>query len=245
MQWIASRKGIRVGRAIGLLVLAALLLAPLAAFAAKVTFLELPAQIKRKGATEWRTLKLGEDVSEGDSIRTGMGGRVEVTIAEKRVFRVGQATEVELPSFRETGGLNASFHVLVGRFWASIRVPLAEALGEKVEVQTTTATIGIKGTNFGVDHDRVRGLSQVTVIDGTVAAAAPQVTGGKQEVEGPREIAPPSEISREQWLVLVSRNQKLLIRPGQAPRVEPMTAEDKADEWVVFNQQRDKAADAK
>lgn len=240
---MALRNGFRARRVTGLLVLAALLLAPLMALAAKVTYLELPAQVKRKGSTEWKTLNLGEEVREGDTIRTGMGGRVEVTIAPKRVFRIGQATEVELPAFEETGGLKAQFNVLVGRFWTSLRTPLAEVLGEKVEVRTQTATIGVKGTQFGVDHDRKTEVTGVTVIEGTVSAAAPKPAAGREEVPGPREIAPPQEISRDQWLFLVTRNQKVVIRPGVEPKVEPMTAADRADEWVIFNQERDKAND--
>jgi hypothetical protein len=253
MQWIATWNGGRPCRLAGALALAALLLAPLLAIpaaagaatsAATVTYLEIPAQIKHKGASDWKVLNRGDEVREGDTIRTGMGGRVEVTISPKRVFRVGQATEVELPAFDTKVGLHASFNVLVGRFWTSVRAPLAEALGESVQVSTTTATIGIKGTQFGVDHDRVHEASQVTVVEGTVTAASPKEGGGKQEVAGPREVAPPQEISRDQWLLLVSRNQKLLIRPGEAPKVEPMTAADKADEWVVFNHERDLAQDA-
>src|SRR5262245_20606177 len=149
MQWTATWHGRRAYRSLirvtSLLVLTVFLvtLLPMAALAAKVTYLEIPAQIKRKGSTEWKTLTLGDDVKEGDTIRTGIGGRVEVALGPKRVFRIGQATEVELPAFEEsaTGGLKAHFNVLAGRFWTSIRTPLAEALGEKVEVQTQTATL--------------------------------------------------------------------------------------------------------
>jgi hypothetical protein len=246
MQWIAARNGIRAHRSltrvIGLLVLAALL--PLTALAAKVSYLEIPAQVKRKGATEWKVLAVGDEVKEGDTIRTGTGGRVEVMLGPKRVFRIGQATEVELPSFDEAAGLKANFNVFAGRFWASIRVPLVEALGEKVEVQTQTATIGIKGTQFGVDHDKKSEVTGVTVVEGKVEAAVPKPTGGKEEVAGPREVAPPQEVTRDRWFTIVTRNQKLVIRPGIEPSVQPMTAADKADEWVVFNQERDKANDA-
>lgn len=243
MQWIASRSFSRVRRVAGVLVLA-MLLAPWAVSAATVTYLEIPAQLKRRGASEWKVIQLGDEVKEGDTIRTGTGGRVEVTISPRRVFRIGQATEIELPAFEETSGLKASFNVLVGKFWASVRVPLAETLGERLEVQTQTATIGIKGTQFGVDHDKRSEVTGVTVVEGTVTAAAPKELAGKQEVAGPREVAPPQEISRDQWLFLVTRNQKVVIRPGVEPRVEPMTEQDKADEWVVFNRERDKANDA-
>jgi hypothetical protein len=225
-----------------LLVLALLL--PLAAFAAKVTFLEPPVQIKRKGAADWVTLRSGQEVGEGDAIRTGMGARIEVTIAPKRVFRIGQATELELPAFENARGIRAEFSLLGGRFWGSIRTPLRAALKEKFEVKTATATIGIKGTQFGVDFDKDRQTSQVSVIDGQVAAIVPKPAGPPAEVSGPREIAPPEEVSREQWLLVVSRNQKVIIRPGEEPKVVPMTDADKQDDWVVFNQERDRAQDA-
>jgi hypothetical protein len=59
------------------------------------------------------------------------------------------------------------------------------------------------------------------------------------EIAGPREVAPPQEISRDEWLLLVTRDQKVVIRPGEVPQTEPLTAEDKADEWVRFNTERD------
>ena len=51
----------------------ALLLA-CSAYAAEVTLLERPAQVKRKGTQVWVTLNLGDEVNEGDSVRTGTGG---------------------------------------------------------------------------------------------------------------------------------------------------------------------------
>ncbi len=61
------------------------------------------------------------------------------------------------------------------------------------------------------------------------------------EIAGPREVAPPQEISLDEWLLLISRDQKVIIRPGEVPQVEPLTAEDKEDEWVKFNSERDQA----
>jgi hypothetical protein len=208
------------------------------AAAAEVTYLEQPVQIKSKGAADWVKLNLGDKVAEGDSIRTGMGGRVEVTIEPKRLFRVGQATEVELPSFSTQGGMKTRLNVLLGRMWANVGTPLKEVAGESFQVTTKTATIGIKGTRFGVDYDKAQDASQISVIEGVVAAVPP-APAAVTEIAGPREIAPPQEISQAQWQILVQRDQKVIIRAGQTPQVVPMTAEDKADEWIAFNTRRD------
>ena len=232
---------IRVARIALLLITAipAALAGAQAAAAAQVTYLVHPVQIKSKGTTEWVRLNLGDQVSEGDSIRTGMGGRVEVTIEPNRLFRIGQATEIELPGFTTQGGMKTRLNVLLGRMWGNIGKPLKEAAGESFQVTTKTATVGVKGTQFGVDYDKAQEASQVSVISGVVAAAPPAPVG-VTEIAGPHEIAPPQEISQAQWQVLVQHDQKVIIRAGGIPQVVPMTAEDKADEWIAFNIQRDK-----
>jgi len=226
-----------------LLLPALLVLLPvLAAAAAEVTYLVRPAEVKRKGTEPFVVLNAGDTVSAGDTIRTGFGGRVEITISEKRVFRIGQASEVELPELADDKekGLRARFNLLLGRFWGGVIRPVQNVQKERFEVQTVTAVIGVKGTQFGVDYDKQADTSQVLVIDGTVQARPPGAPPEKPvEVAGPREVAPPAPISRDEWLLLVSADQKVIIRPGVAPQVEPLTAEDKADEWVKFNTDRD------
>jgi hypothetical protein len=237
------RNGFRMAVALPLLVAAllAFLTAARGAGAAEVTYLDPPAQVKHKGGSEWVRLNIRDKVNEGDSIRTGMGGRVEVTIEPKRIFRIGQATEIELPAFTQQGGMKTKVNVLLGRMWANIGTPLKEAAGEQFQVTTKTATIGVKGTRFGVDYDKKEEASQVSVIEGVVAAAPPAEVAAVQEVSGPREIAGPQEISQSAWQVLVSRDQKVIIRAGQTPVVVPLTAEDKKDDWIAFNTQRDNA----
>lgn len=225
-----------------LLALATLAVFPALLAAAEVTFLARPVEVKRRGTQEWQVLKLGDQVNAGDAIRTGFGGRVEITISNKRVFRVGEATEIELPQLidSEKKGIKAKFKLLLGRFWAGLIRPMRDQERERFEVSTPTATIGVKGTQFGVDYDKKRDASQVLVIDGTVAAVPPGQEVPVVEIAGPREVAPPQEISLDEWMLLVSRDQKLIIRPGEIPQVEPLTPEDKEDEWVKFNIERDR-----
>ena len=207
-----------------------------------MTYLKKPVEIKRRGAAEFVVLNLGDPVNEGDTVRSGFGGRVEITISNKRVFRVGEATEIELPTLDDSKkrGIQARFKLILGRFWGSLVRPLRDTDKERFEVTTASATIGVKGTSFGVDYDKKTKSSTVLVLDGTVAAVPPgQEPRLPVEIAGPREVAPPQEISLNEWVLLVSRDQKVTIRPGEVPTVEPLTAEDKEDEWVKFNSQRD------
>lgn len=218
------------------------ILLPTLAAAAKVTYLKRPAEIKRKGAREWRPLRLGFTVKGGDSIRTGFGGRVEVKVGSRRVFRVAEVTELEIPQLEETkkGGLRALFKLTLGRFWGGLIRPLKKLSGDKFRVSTASATIGVKGTRFGMDYDPKTKVSRLLVLDGAVAAVPPGDEDRLVEVEAPREIPGPQEITEEEWLLLARKNQKIVIRPGEAPRVEPITDEDLEDEWVRFNQERDR-----
>lgn len=220
---------------------AALLLVPALLLAAEVTYVVRPVEVKRKGTVKFVALNLGDQVNEGDTIRTGFGARVEITISEKRVFRIGQASEVELPELEDSKnkGIRARFNLLLGRFWAGVIRPIQNVQAEKFQVQTATAVIGVKGTQFGVDYEKKTDETRAVVIDGTISAEPPKKAEAPVEIAGPREVAPPQEISRDEWLLLVTRDQKVVIRPGEVPQTEPLTAEDKADEWVRFNTERD------
>jgi len=227
------------------LAMAALLIAaavPIAE-AATVTLLQRPVEVKRAGQSKWLPLKAGDEVNEGDSIRTGHGGRVELTIIEKRVFRVGEASEITLDQMvLRDGNLQGKVRVLLGRLWTSILTPLRFGSGgERFSVETSVATMGIKGTRFGVDFDGKTQTLQATVLEGQVEANPPAaVLAPRTEIAGPRPVAPPQEITEQEWVLLVSADQKLIFLPGQEPKVVPVTAEDRADEWVRFNDQRDR-----
>lgn len=226
-----------------LALLAVLVLVPALLWAAKVSYLVRPVEVKRKGEDKFTPLVLGDEVFAGDTIRTGFGGRVEITISEKRVFRIGQASEVQLPELAddEDKGIRAKFNLLLGRFWAGLIRPIRNVQAERFEVETATAVIGVKGTQFGVDYEKKTDETRALVIEGTVAAQPPKPVEAPVEIAGPREVAPPQEISRDEWLLLVNRDQKVVIRPGEVPQTEPITDEDRADEWVRFNTERDAA----
>lgn len=224
------------------LVLVPLLSAPALAWAAEVTYLEPPAEVKHKDSDQFVPLHLHDQVYAGDTIRTGKGGRVEITISHKRVFRIGQSSTVELPQLEDSSqeGLRARFNLLFGHFWGAVLRPLRNLQAEHFQVRTATATIGIKGTEFGVDYSTKTERTRAVVIKGVVTAESPpHEVGAPAPVPAPHEVPPPHQVSQAQWMLIVTQDQKLIVQPGETPRAEPLTAADKADEWVRFNTERD------
>ena len=212
-----------------------------AAIGGEVTMLVKPAQIKFSGKTVWRPLKLHAQVKQGDAIRTGRGGRVEISITPHRQIRISEASEIVVQELKERpGGMRADINLLVGRFWGSVRDTLKKNR-ERLNIRTATATIGVKGTSFGVDFDKENKIAQVAVVKGEVTVGSVTSGGPPKQVAGPREIAPPEEVSREEWTQIVARDQKLILRPDQAPRLEPLTQDDKEDPWIKFNTDRDRS----
>lgn len=229
----------------GLLLTAGLLMgwSATAAAQARVTHLVTPAQIRHAATEPWITLRLGDEVQTGDRLRTGFGSRVEITFSDARVMRIGPATEIEVPRLNLTrGGFNVRLRLIAGRMWSNLLRRLRPGQQEHYLVSTVTAVVGVKGTQFGIDLDAALKQLQVTVLRGRVFALPPgSDPGAPKEIPGPREIAPPQEVTKEEWEVLIERDQKLTLRPGEDPRLEPVRDEDLKDPWVVYNLQRDQA----
>jgi hypothetical protein len=222
---------------------AVLLLAILAApaLAAKVTLLQRPVEVKHAAQAKWLPLNVGDEVGEGDSIRSGHGGRAEITISTKRVFRIGEASEITLDKLLLTDGdLQGKVRLLLGRVWTSILVPLRAGREEEYQVETPTATLGVKGTRFDVDFDGKTKVLQTAVLEGKVVVnPTKEPAAPPSQIAGPREVAPPQAITRQEWVLLVSANQKLIFVPGQDPKVVPVTDDDRQTEWAKFNDARD------
>lgn len=211
------------------------------AYAAEVTFLTKPVEVKHKGKKQWERLDLHQEVVESDRVRTGMGGRVEITIEKGRVIRIDQATEIEVSQLiTDKKSFRTRVNVVFGRFWGSLTKRLKPKRGEQFEVRSPTSIIGVKGTRFGVDVDKDTKEIQVSVVDGKIEAKPPPTEEqAPTEIQGPQEIAPPQEVSLAEWTIIVSSMQKIVIAPEGKPVLSPLTPQDLSDEWIEFNNQRD------
>jgi len=249
---------VTVARAMPWPLLAAALLAA-AAFGAsaeggpapgRVTFVSGEATRSAGGRTE--RLALDSPVFEGDVIETRGRTRLELTLRDQSVLRVGPRSRVVLGSAvfgRSVEERQVAARLLVGDVWAKV----ARTVGgdSRFEVQTANAVAGVRGTTFRVDARADKSVV-VKVYGGTVAVAGarpvprpahqgepPAADGKKKRVQ----VAGPRQVSREQWERLVGAMMQVKVAADGAP-AEPeafaLAAAD-ADGFEAWNRERDEA----
>ncbi|MGK5094991.1 FecR family protein [Deltaproteobacteria bacterium TL4] len=210
-------------------------------YAAEVTLLQPPVEIMRKDSSQWEPLQSHQKINEKDQVRTGRGGRVEITLQPQHLIRLDQNSSIQIPRLStKEKQIQSQVQVHFGRLWASLFRKL-EANKEAFQVLTRTATLGVKGTHFDVAVDKESQETILSVLKGTVNATsnAPESPVTPKEVAGPQEVAPPQEINYVQWSVVVNAMQKIVLVSGGKPAFSELTHDDLEEEWVQFNTQRD------
>lgn len=114
-----------------------------------VTTVQSPAWLLQGSFTT--PLKPGVRIADGDSLRTGAGGRVYLALPEHSTVKMGENTELATPSMdmmHDTRGslFKGALHILKGvfRFTTSL---VGKHERRQVDIQVGTATIGIRGTD--------------------------------------------------------------------------------------------------
>jgi hypothetical protein len=97
--------------------------------------------------------QVGQSVSESDRIETGSPGGAALTLGDGTVITIGANSSVTLTAVRyepvnQTG--NMVLQVLQGTL-RMITGTLGKAHPESIKVNTPTAVIGVRGTDFIVD----------------------------------------------------------------------------------------------
>lgn len=107
----------------------------------------------RGGAAPGLALAVGQPVQVGDVVRTGGDGRVGITLADDTLLAAGPNSELVLSEFAfnattQEGGMLLS---LWRGTLSMVTGLLARKAPEKVNVQTRTVVLGVRGTEFIVD----------------------------------------------------------------------------------------------
>jgi hypothetical protein len=116
-------------------------------------------------------------------------------------------------------------------------------------VKTSNAVAGVRGMVYQVNVNEDKS-ALVKVYDGEVYVANPPRDSTQQidnvtaphPVAGTHEVPPPvHEVSMAEWTVIVKAMQQITISP-QGVASEPQSIDPKvdADDWVKWNQERDK-----
>lgn len=237
--------------------LPALLLAASFAFAegssndAVVVVIQGSARIYSKGATTGHLLTKGDAITKDDEVKVAAKSRLEIRFPDGTVMRLSEKSHLKMSALsfnKQTDSKNVKVDLAVGKLWANVK-KLATP-DSSVEVKTSNAVAGVRGTVYRVNVDDDKS-ALVKVYDGSVyvanppkdAAGKPPVQVSKPtEVPGPHEVPPPvHEVSMAEWTVIVKAMQQISISPqGVASKPQDFDPRADADDWVKWNQERDK-----
>ncbi len=217
---------------------------------AVVVVLQGTARVYNKDATKGRLLKKGDSVKKDQEVGVAERSRIELQFPDGTVMRLSEKSRLkmsELAFNKQTQSKNVKVDLSVGKLWAKVK-KLATP-DSSVEVKTSNAVAGVRGTVYRVNVDEDKS-ALVKVYDGTVYVANPPRDTTKpidkmtepHPVAGPHEVPPPMhKVSMEEWIVIVKAMQQISISPqGVASKPQDFDPKADADDWVMWNQERDK-----
>lgn len=209
--------------------------------AGSVTF--LGGEATRQSGGKAGKLALGSPLYPDDLVETGARTRLEMTLQDKSVIRLGPQSKLRLSTAlfrRGAEDRQVRANLLVGQIWAKVE----KAVGgeSRFEVQTHNAVAGVRGTTFRVDAKQDRSCV-VKVYSGAVAVASGPVPRPAHAAGGGerRQVPGPQPVSREQWERLVGKMMQMAVSADGTPG-EPESfalAEPAADPWEAWNRERD------
>jgi ferric-dicitrate binding protein FerR (iron transport regulator) len=221
---------------------------------AEVTFLQGKAEAQKPGEAAWRSLRVGSLLAQDDDVRTGEQSRVEIRLPDRSILRFDQRSTFKMKTIlfdSREGSREVMVELGVGKTWANVR----KAFGPKktFEVASANAVAGVRDTiwRMNVETDR---STLIRVYEGTVEVYHPFVKpdykpeeGGfkaPREVRGPQEVPRPyQEVTQEQWEQIVLTQMMQVVVPAVGRPASPTSfqmEEDQREEWVRWNQQRDR-----
>lgn len=218
---------------------------------AMVTLIEGTATRIEKGTTEVQSLSQGEFLSEGDRVSTGEDSRIEIKLPDGSYVRYGEATTFELvsASYDATSKQRSiNISMILGKTWAKV----ARLFGGRgrFAVATPTAVAGVRGTVYRLNVDEDNSVT-VKVYWGEVvvnslpkepADAQPKQFKEPTPVSGPHPIPGPHPVTMEEWTYIVKSLEQINIRPdGTVEKPFRFDIQKDLNDWVLWNQQRDKA----
>ncbi|MFC2077129.1 FecR domain-containing protein [candidate division KSB1 bacterium] len=197
-----------------------------------------------------QAVSLHQRLQPEDRLRSGRESFCEITFRDGPLLRLDASSELVLTASGTDADQTISGRILAGRLWSNC----AKIFGDpdRFKTQSPTCVCGIRGTVWRLDVD-ADSTTTCRVYEGRVSVqpswsplgtAVPDGPPGPPgETRGPRRIGSPSEVSLEEWLVIVRKNQEVVIG---ADRVRPTAGffDPEADaslEWVRWNKARDRA----
>ena len=164
----------------------------------------------------WRKISESQNLYIGSTVKTGRLSGVNMRMEDESLIRLSQTSEfkvegVRISSFwrRATSlvsglnrGVKSTYRLLTGKLWGRNN---NRRLNSKVI--TTTATIGIRGTEYSIEANEE--FSSVTIMEGVVLA------------------------ENEQGQITINSGEQAITRAGQAPQKSTIVQTGESVQWTV------------
>jgi hypothetical protein len=179
----------RVGRLAALLALV-LLVRGVAAAQEVGTLAAVEGTVELGRAGNWTTAAIGTGVAQGDDLRTGRPGRARVVFQDDSVLTMADASELRIDeqTFDSNRGVAHSLLRLVQGKVRTVVGGYTERRGSSFTIETQTAVVGVRGTEFIVVFDPVADVSDVVGVSGRAEVHSPLDRVGHAVVVTAREI---------------------------------------------------------
>ncbi|MBW1715560.1 MAG: FecR domain-containing protein [Deltaproteobacteria bacterium] len=105
-------------------------------------------KVRRAKKTVWTPVELSMPVYFGDHIRTWENSRVTITLVDRSSLEIHSNTHIALNTIVSPVEKKNSVLLFFGRIWNKVRKTIVQMKG--YEVQTPTAVLGVRGTEFDI-----------------------------------------------------------------------------------------------
>ncbi len=131
---------------------------------------------QRSGENEIQRLTADEVIAPGILLTTDSTTTADIRLCEGTVIRVAPSSQYRYESMDENQGVHSWLFSLLGGSVRAIVAPSQPAGIVKFRLQTPNASVGVRGTEFVVDHNS-QGESQLYTLDGEV------LMGSRSQIE--------------------------------------------------------------
>lgn len=182
---------------------------------AEVVMLQGRVEVQDPATGLWRAATVKQPMRVGESLRTGDASQAALLVKDRTQVRLNERSSFTLKAAGGAEG-GTQLELTGGRMWAQAKQFTTGLLRAttgllssrpKLAVNTPTATIGIRGTDWEITVDE-RGDTQVVVFSGEVAVA------------------------NDQGEVLLGPSEQSTVRRGQAPTKAVLAQAQDRVQWV-------------
>lgn len=129
------------------------------------------AEFRESATGEWKQVKVQQQLPPGATVRTGDASQMALLLKDQTQVRVNQQSTLQFKAI-DKPGQETTLDLIQGRIWGQVKRALyavTKAVGptRSVRMNTPTATIGIRGTDWDVEVG-ANGTTTVTVLSGEV-----------------------------------------------------------------------------